>query len=441
MDFSEKAAVFLPVVIMACGAFYLLKLRFFFVAHPIKTLKMMFSDRSQLRQLSLSLAGTLGVGNIVGVAVAVSLGGAGAVFWMWLSALVAAVLKYAEIVLAVKYRESDAGGKIYGGPMYYMKSGVGGKFGRALAAVFAALGAAMAFIMGNLVQARAAVGAAEAIFDAPPIAVGILLAALCALSLFGGFDAVSRVTSAVVPLMSAGYIAVSLWIILSHFGDVPRVVSEIFLSAFDFSSASGGIFGFLLGGAVRHGVLKGAYSHEAGGGTSPLSHAQTKIKSPGREGLLGLFEVFFDTIIICTLTAFVILLGGESSGGIDAVGSAFGRFCGDAGVFAVMISIVFFAFSTMICWGYYGTACLEYLTKSRRVKNIYLALYCGVAVLGSVVGEGYAWALTDIGVALMTYVNLIAVAALWRDVRRETEFLGFSRRKAKAVRRREDRRK
>ena len=441
MDFSEKAAVFLPAVITACGAFFLIKLKAFFFVHPIKTVKTMFSDRSQLRQLSLALAGTLGVGSIVGVAVAVSLGGAGAVFWMWISALVAAVLKYAEIVLAVKYREYGSDGQIHGGPMYYMKSGVGGRSGRALAAVFAALGASMAFIMGNLVQARAAVGAMEAIFDVPPLAVGVLLAALCAVSLFGGFDAVSRVTSAVVPLMSAGYIAVSLWIILSHIGGVPRVVNEIFSSAFDFSAAGGGAFGFLLGGAVRHGVLKGAYSHEAGGGTSPLSHAQTKIKSPGREGLLGLFEVFFDTIIICTLTAFVILLGGESSGGVDAVKSAFGRFCGDAGVFAVMISIVFFAFSTMICWGYYGTACLEYLTKSRRVKNIYLALYCAVAVLGSVVGEGRAWALTDAGVALMTYVNLVAVVLLWRDVKSETELLGFSRRKAKVVPRGEGRRK
>ena len=424
----------LPAVLAVGGAFYLLKLKAFFFVHPIKTIRLMFSDKSQLRQLSLSLAGTLGVGNIVGVAVAVSLGGAGAVFWMWLSALASAVLKYAEIVLAVKYREYGADGQIRGGPMYYMKSGVGGKFGRALAAVFAALGAMMAFIMGNLVQARAAVGAAEAIFNVPPIAVGILLAALCAMSLFGGFDTVSRVTSAVVPLMSAGYIAVSLWIILSHLGSVPHVLGEIFSSAFDFSAAGGGVFGFLLGGAVRHGVLKGAYSHEAGGGTAPLSHAQTKIKSPGREGLLGLFEVFFDTIIICTLTALVILLDGNVSGGVDAVSNAFRRFCGDAGVYAVMISIVFFAFSTMICWGYYGTACLEYLCKSRRAKNIYLALYCAAAVLGSVVGEGRAWALTDAGVALMTYVNLVAVVALWRDVKSETALLDITYRKAKAVR-------
>ena len=424
MSFFEGIVVFLPIMIAACGIFYLIKLRFFFVLHPFKTLKLMFSDKSQLKQLSLSLAGTLGVGNIVGVGVAVALGGAGAVFWMWISALVSMILKYAEIVLAVKHREFDARGDARGGPMYYMKNGVGGKLGRALAIIFAALGVIMSFIMGNIVQSHAAVGAVRSIFDVPPLAVGIILAALCAMSIFGGYTAVSRVTSVIVPLMSAAYIIMTLCIIFSNISSVPRVIESIFLSAFDLSAAGGGITGFLVCGAVRHGVAKGAYSHEAGSGTAPLSHAQTKIKSPARQGLLGLFEVFFDTIIICSLTAFVILLyGGDAGGGMASIRAAFEHFCGSAGVYVVMISIVFFAFSTIICWGYYGRTCLDYLFKDARVKNAYLALYCMVVVAGAVISESRAWMLTDIGVALMTYINLIAVVYLWRDVRRETDLL------------------
>jgi len=423
MSFFEGVIVFLPIMIAACGIFYLIKLGFFFVLHPIKTVKMMFSDKSQLRQLSLSLAGTLGVGNIVGVGVAVALGGAGAVFWMWISALIAMILKYAEIVLAVKHREFDADGAVRGGPMYYMKNGVGGKLGRALAIAFAALGVAMSFIMGNLVQSHAAVGAIENIADVPPLAVGLILAALCALSIFGGYAAVSRVTSVIVPLMSAAYIIMALGIIISNITSVPRVIRSIFSSAFDASSAGGGIVGFLLSGALRHGVAKGAYSHEAGSGTAPLSHAHTKIKSPARQGLLGLFEVFFDTIVICTLTAFVILLYGEAVGGMESIRAAFEHFCGSAGVYVVMISIVFFAFSTIICWGYYGRACLDYLFKDARVKNAYLALYCSAVAVGAVISERGVWMMTDVGVSLMTYMNLIAVVCLWRDVKAETELL------------------
>ena len=414
----------IPVLIIGGGMFILCRLGFFFIRRPIKTVRTS-GGRSPLRELSVSLAGTLGVGNIVGVSMALSLGGAGAIFWMWLSAAVAAVLKYAEITLAVKYRRHD-GDAVLGGPMYYMEYGVGGKLGRSLAVAFSVLGVFLSFVMGNLVQSRALTGAAVRVLAVPAWTIGLAVAALGALSIYGGYRAVSRVTAVIVPLMSAAYIAVSLLIILSNAERVPGVFREIFASAFDFSAAGGGTVGFFTSAAVRHGVAKGAFSHEAGGGTAPLSHAQTKTLVPARQGVIGLFEVFFDTGVICTLTALVLLLAPRGDAeGVDRVYDAFTHFCGRAGGAVVSASIVLFAFSTLICWGYYGRACLNYLTKSRVAVKIYLALYAAFAFFGALVGEATAWELTDIGVCLMTTLNVASLVVLSGDMRRETELVGL----------------
>lgn len=415
----------LPVLVIGGGVFFLINLGFFFVRRPIKTARTMASGKSPLRELCLSLAGTLGVGNIVGVSMAISLGGAGAVFWMWISAAICAVLKYAEITLAVKYRRFE-NGAVLGGPMYYMEDGVGGRHGRTLAVIFSVLGLLMSLVMGNLVQSRALTDAAERIFPAPTWVIGIALAALCALSIFGGYSAVSRVTAVIVPLMSAAYVAVSLWILISNGARVPGVVREIFASAFDIGAAGGGAVGFFTSAAIRHGVIKGVFSHEAGGGTAPLSHAQTKESVPARQGLLGLVEVFFDSGVICTLTAFVLLLApaGDKIGTMR-VYSAFTHFCGDAGGVFVSTSIILFAFSTMICWGYYGRTCLFYLSRNRAAINIYLSLYSAFAAVGAFVGEGRVWALNDVGVFLMTTINVISLIVLSGEVRRETERIGL----------------
>ena len=414
----------MPVLIIGGGIFMLCRLGFFFVRRPIKTAKTV-GGRSPFRELCVSLAGTLGVGNIVGVSMALSLGGAGAVFWMWLSAAVVAVLKYAEITLAVKYRRYE-GDSVLGGPMYYMEDGVGGRFGRALAAGFSVLGVLLSFVMGNLVQSRALTGAAERVLNVPAWVIGLVVAALGALSVCGGYRAVSRVTAVIVPLMSAAYIAVSLWIILSNAERVSGVFREIFTSAFDFSAAGGGAVGFFTSAAVRHGVAKGAFSHEAGGGTAPLSHAQTKTQVPARQGVIGLFEVFFDTGVICTLTALVLLLAPRGNAeGVDRVYDAFTHFCGDGGGAFVSASIVLFAFSTLICWGYYGRACLNYLTKRRAALKFYLTIYAACAFLGALVGERMAWELTDIGVSLMTALNVASLVVLSGVVRRETELVGL----------------
>ena len=420
----------MPVLVIGGGMFMLCRLGFFFIRRPIKTAKTA-GGRSPLRELCVSLAGTLGVGNIVGVAMALSLGGAGAVFWMWLSAAVAAVLKYAEITLAVKYRRFN-NGCVLGGPMYYMEDGIGGTHGRALAVAFSVLGVLLSFVMGNLVQSRALTGAAERVLHVPAWAIGVAVSVLGTLSIFGGYVAVSRVTAVIVPLMSGAYIAVSLWIILSNASRVPDVFREIFSSAFDLSAAGGGAVGFFTSAAVRHGVAKGAFSHEAGGGTAPLSHAQTKTHIPARQGVLGLFEVFFDTGVICTLTALVLLLAPHGdTGGVARVYGAFTHFCGGTGGTFVSASIILFAFSTLICWGYYGRSCLSYLTKSLAAEKIYFSLYAAFAFFGALVGEGRAWELTDIGVFLMTAINVISLTVLSGDVRRETELIGLVKRRKK----------
>ncbi|MBQ0125020.1 MAG: sodium:alanine symporter family protein [Clostridiales bacterium] len=416
----------LPAILLICGTYYLINMKFFFFVRPIKTLKMMFSGKSQIKELSLSLAGTLGVGNIVGVAVAIKLGGSGAVFWMWLSALVSMILKFAEITLAVKYRENH-GGKILGGPMYYMKNGICGKFGKSLAVIFAALGVILSFILGNLTQTGAATYAVRQVCDAPKLLVGISLGVLCAAATFGGYESASKVTSFVVPLMSAMYIFAAAKIVISNFSLLPGALSEIFRGARSSFAAGGGILGFFSSKALTHGVSKGAYSHEAGAGTASMSHAQTSETEPCRQGLLGLFEVFFDTLVICTLTALVIIMYGDSAdSGMALVGDAFAHFI-PGGRYIVCVSVIFFAFSTLICWGYYGRICLEYLVKSKAATVIFSAIYSAFVIFAATVGESRIWVLTDFGVALLTFVNLIALILLSDKVKSEARRSGLIR--------------
>ena len=298
MDFLSKInaclLAVLPIIIFAAGIFVLIKLRFFFAVHPFATFRGMLAggagENSPLRVLSVSLAGTLGVGNIVGVAVAISLGGIGSVFWMWISALVSMVLKYAEIVLAMRYRSySDGGCK--GGPMYYMARGIGGKPGRVLATVFCGVGVLASFCLGNIVQVSAAADSAKRTFGLPKIIYGIIFAVLCALVIFGGFKKISSFTVVVMPLVCLIYIVLAMRIILLNLGSLPRIFSDIMQAAFTPASGASGIFGYLISGAVRHGTAKGTFSHEAGSGTAPMSHAQSAEQSAAKQGLYGIFEV------------------------------------------------------------------------------------------------------------------------------------------------------
>jgi AGCS family alanine or glycine:cation symporter len=354
------------------------------------------------------------------------LGGAGAVFWMWASALASMVLKYCEITLGVKYRVSK-GGEYAGGPMYYMESGVGGKSGRALAAIFSCACIASSFALGNIVQVNAALESAGYIFGWSKTAVGAALAAVTAAVILGGFARISRFTSIVLPGISGVYIALCLAAILRGYALIPSVTAEIFSEAFRFDSALGGVLGFLLSRGVSEGVAKGTFSHESGSGTAPLAHSGAEASSPGKQGLLGLFEVFLDTIVICTLTAYVLLIarrgGAYGENGMSFVLSAFELSLGAWTKYIVGASVCLFALSTLVCWAFYGRSALSYLTKSKAAVLVYTLVYLAAVVFAASLSQEAVWHTADASIALMTGANLPSLFLLRREIKSETETL------------------
>ena len=424
--------ILLPLIIVYSGFYFTKFLGGFYLLRPARTLRLAFSKEnangvSPLRALSVSLAGTLGVGNITGVAVALILGGAGSLFWMWISAFFSMILKYAEIVLGMRHRIYE-NGKSVGGTMYYMEKGIGGRFGKALAWLFALCGVISAFSMGSMVQMKAASDAISQTFSFPALLFGILTAILCAILLFGGYEKISRLTAFLIPLLSALYLVMAVRIVWLESERIYPLCREIFKEAFSFSSASGGIFGFFTSAALRQGIAKGSFSHEAGCGTAPLAHAEAETKIPAKQGIFGIFEVFFDTAVLCTLTGFVILLSDEpisGTNGMKLVMDAFAHYYGASARYIITVSVILFALAAVICWGYYGKAMLSYLTKSSVVSFFYILLFCAVSLVGTVMTEGVVWQLSDLTVALMTLLNLSAVFMLRKQVREETEAAGL----------------
>lgn len=431
MDIFDSMQLMLCLMILGGGSFFTFYLKGFFFLHPRRTLREMFyrkdkSGISPLRALSASLSGTLGVGNIVGVAVAMIIGGAGAVFWIWISALFSMVLKYCEITLGVKYRKKSADG-YEGGPMMYMENGIGGSFGKACGTAFAFAAVISSFAMGNIVQMSAASDSANIIFGADKAIFGAVCALMIGLTIFGGFERISRVTSILLPVMSAAYVLLSLAVMIRNAAILPSLLKMIVAEAFRFDSALGGINGFLLSKNVSEGIAKGTFSHESGSGTAPMAHANAQTDTPARQGALGLFEVFVDTMIICSLTAFVILIawekGTESENGMELVLLAFGREVGTWSQYIIGFSIEAFAFSTIICWAFYGKLCLSYITRSRRAQICYITLYLLLIVFGTFLSQTAVWRTADIGVAVMTALNLPSLFILRREIKSETEIL------------------
>lgn len=417
------------MILLFGGAFFVIYLRGFFFIHPIKTIKEMMKRSSKngispLRALSASLSGTLGVGNIVGVAVALIVGGAGAVFWLWVSAVFSMILKYCEIVLGVKYRKPDGDG-FRGGPMYYMEDGIKGRTGRVCAVLFAAAGVVSSFALGNIVQVSAAGDAAEYIFGLPKTVFGIAGALLIAFVIFGGFERISRVTSIVLPIMGGMYFFISVAIIIKNAALLPSVFGKIFSEAFEFDSACGGVLGFFLSKNVSNGISKGAFSHESGSGTAPMAHAGAVTDLPARQGLLGLMEVVIDTIVMCTLSALVIIIAGEkgisNSNGMALVLSSFESGIGSWSGYAVGISILLFAFSTVICWAFYGKSCLCYLTPSKKAQTAYVIVYLISIAFGAVLAQKTVWYAADAGVAVMTLLNMPSLFIMRKEIKTETE--------------------
>lgn len=416
----------MPVILLGTGLIFSFRLKFFWIFHPISYFRSLSggfrkSGQSSAKSMTLALAGTLGVGNIAGVASAIACGGAGAVFWMWLSAILAMGVKYAEVVLAVGHRRGKSGG-FFGGAMYYIGDLISRKFG----AFFALLCIANSLITGNILQ----VNAASAVYGdrIPPIFVGIIICILTAAVTFGTVKRISDVAVSLIPFLSGVYVILSLGIIIANFSRMPSVLGEIFSLAFSAEGAAGGALGFTVSRGVRYGVTRGILSNEAGCGTAPTAHACADVKSPHHQGLFGIFEVFADTVVICSLTAFVILLYGNvgGNGGVCLSVLAYSSLAGGYAGHIISVSVILFAFATVICQSYYGIVAVGFLSKRESALRLYLILYSLTCIVGSVIDTGIMWLSADLIISLMTAVNTGVLLWVYADRRRRRELFPFS---------------
>ena len=421
----------IPVLLLLSGIFYCIRLRGFYFVHPLNTVKYLFSGKrrsgvSPAKALCLALAGTLGVGNMVGVASAIALGGVGAIFWMWVSALVAMVLKYAEIVLAMRHRRFDREGRSHGAAMYYIKDlFCGKKTGTALAAVFAVLCIVNSISMGGMIQVKAAADAMHGVFGIPPALVGIAFAAVAAYAMWRGAAGVLRFTEKLVPFMTLGFVVLSVAAIASDLEGAANAVSSILTNAFTPQSGIGGVGGFLMSGALRYGTMRGILSNEAGCGTAPAAHAVSDCDSPSEQGIWGIFEVFVDTILLCTLTAVVIIMSGcfEGRDYMMTTVSAYSLALGNAAGTFIAVSVVLFGLATVLCWGHYGMESFGYLTGGKSAVRVFVLAYSASVVIGSVISGDIVWEIADMAIGGMTFINLCVILAMNREVLQETETL------------------
>jgi len=405
--------IIMPFFLMATGIWLCAKMKLFFILHPVKLVRDLkeasaMGGITPFRALSQALAGTLGVGNMTGVAAAIACGGAGAVFWMWLSALLAMSIKYFEVGLAVKCRKKGPDG-FFGGAMYYIRDIFSSKLSGHLSRLFALLCIANSLLTGNILQMNAAANAIPAI---PPMITGIILCSLALPVILGGAKKVSALTLRLIPFLALLYISLSLIIIIPAYERLPEVFSRIMREAFSLKSAGGGIGGFMIARAIRFGTTRGILSNEAGSGTSPTAHASANTKSPHHQGCFGIFEVFADTILLCTLTAIVILLAPAPFEDLSGIGLTLFAFFHGAGSFAalaVAISTVLFAYATIICQSAYAFVAIESLSDKSFPKALYVLIFCICTVFGTLIGEGAMWQWADLVVALMTVINLFCL--------------------------------
>ena len=372
-----------------------------------------------------ALAATVGTGNIAGVAGAIAIGGPGAVFWMWVSALLGMCTKFSEVTLAVHFREKNADGDLVGGPMYYIKNGLK-KNWHWLAYLFAAFGVLTVFGTGNATQVNTITTAIDSalinygVIEAGKsgtlnLIIGIVLAALIALILLGGIKRIGRVTEKLVPFMAVVYILLALGVILLNIKNVPGVFASIFEGAFSPASVTGGAVGsFFM--SMKKGVSRGIFSNEAGLGTGSIAHACADTQKPVKQGFFGIFEVFVDTIVICTMTALVILCSGVSIGYGEAAGAeltinGFTSTYGNWVSIFTAVAMCCFAFSTILGWGLYGTRCIEFLFGS-KVNKPFMVLYSLVAIVGATMDLGLMWSIAETFNGLMAIPNLLAVFLL-----------------------------
>ena len=388
--------------------------------------------------VTTALAATVGTGNIAGVTGAIAVGGPGAVFWMWISALFGMVTKYAEVVLAIRYRERNEKGDWVGGPMYYIKNGLGKKWSW-LAVMFSILGALAAFGIGNMTQVNTIAAAVNTAIDAfggntaanafyvfgqnvpfSSLVIGGFVALIVALVLFGGIKRIGSFTEKVVPVMAAIYVVCGITVIICNIGAVGEVFSMIFKGAFSAEAALGGAFGITIMTTIQKGVGRGVFSNEAGLGSAPMAHAASSETDPVKQGLYGIFEVFMDTIVICTLTALTLLCGikggvvmnwGQSAGA-EMISASFGLVFGvKAGSLIVAVALSLFALTTILSWALYGSRCCEYLLGLKAVPYFQI-LFVAVLLIGATLKLQLVWDIADTLNGFMAIPNLVALLGL-----------------------------
>lgn len=399
-------------------------------------------DRSEATEGSISpfqavctaLAGTVGTGNIAGVAGAIALGGPGAIFWMWCSAFLGMATKFSEVTLALHYREKNDAGEYVGGPMYYIKNGLSKKW-YFLAILYSIFGVLTVFGTGNATQVNTIVAAINSALASNHVTdgtantttnlvMGIIIAALVAMALLGGIKRIGQITEWLVPFMALLYIVLAAGVIITHIGSVPAVFGQIISGAFNPRSVTGGLVGSMFL-SMKKGVSRGIFSNEAGLGTGSIAHACADNEDPTNQGLFGIFEVFMDTIVICTLTGLVILLAapeinyGQAAGAELTISGFTATYGGWVSIFTA-IAMCCFAFSTIISWGLYGSRCIEFLGGSKWVRP-FLVVYSFVSIIGATIDLGLMWDISDTCNGFMVIPNLIAILILSGQVAKLTK--------------------
>src|SRR3984957_15103252 len=422
----------LLVILVGTGLYLTYRLRGLQFTRLFYALKLAFTrhdeqaegDISHFQALMTALAATIGIGNIAGVATAMAMGGMGALFWLWITALIGMATKYAEAILAVRYRILDDRGEMAGGPMYYIERGLGWKW---LAVSFAFFGALTAFFTGNLVQSNSIASAVESSFGVNVWITGAILAICTGLVLIGGIKSIGGVTSLLVPFMALFYICGSIVILILCYDAIPEAFSQIFITAFTGQAAIGGFAGSTMMLAIQMGVARGVFSNESGLGTAPIAAAAAKTDLPGRQALISMTGAFLSTVV-CTFTGLAIAVtdvigvitpDGKALNGAPLTISAFNSALPHVGGVIVVVGSILFGYSTIVGWAYYGEKCCEYLLGTKAIL-FYRLIFTVFVFIGVMIPLDMVWALADIANALMALPNLIGIVALAGVVTSET---------------------
>lgn len=423
----------LLILLVGTGIYFTVKLGFLQITKLPLAFKYLFSkdedqvkgdgDISSFAALCTALSATIGTGNIVGVATAVGTGGPGAILWMWIAAFVGMATKYAEGFLAIKYRECDENGQMCGGPMYYIEKGTGNKL---LAKLFAFFGLAVALLgIGTFGQVKSISDAVTKGFNISPQITATVITVLVAAVTLGGIQRISKVAEKIVPFMASLYIIGALLILICYFKEIPEAILLIVSSAFNPQAALGGAAGITIKTVIQRGIGRGIFSNEAGLGSAPIAAAAAKTKSPVKQGLISMIGTFIDTILICTMTGLALVLTGAFNSGLEGVAMTTAAFetafpIAGIGKFIVNIGLIFFAFTTIIGWNYYGEKCLQYLAGIKSIK-LYKIVFISFVAVGPFLSLDTVFVIADIVNGLMALPNLVGLIALRKVVISETE--------------------